>query len=132
MDYCELKKFIPKDKFDLTPISALMEMSRDEIKPILPYLLPYVADMNWPIASEMVKVLACFADDVVPHIKEILKPTEIDEDWKWFIITGLIPELPKKSQDLLAEDIRRISDNPTDSEVLCDVQKQAEIYLKRQ
>lgn len=116
-----LRTLIPKDKFDFAPFPELMEISEEEVKPILPDLLYWIADMNWPIAIEMVKVLARFPDSVIPLIKELLKPTEKDEDWKYFVITDLIPALPAESQELLAQSINRILNVPTDGEVDCGV-----------
>jgi len=117
MDYSQLKSLIPKDKFDFTPFKTLMEISEDKVQPILPELLFWVADMNWPIATTMVDVLARFPDSVIPLIEELLKPTETDEEWKYFVIVGLIPALPTDSQKLLEKSIKRILDSPTDGEV---------------
>ena len=126
-----LSNLIPKDKFDFEPFPALMEISEDEVKPILPGLLYCIADINWPIAVEMLKVLVRFPDSLVPIIKEILKPYETDEEWKFFIITHLIPELPKDSSILLVEDIKRIIDSPTDAELHGDVTEVAKDYYKQ-
>ena len=123
-----LRALIPKDKFDFSPFPELMEIGEEEVKPILPELFYWVADMNWPIATEMVKVLVRFPDSVIPLIKELLKPTEEDDDWKWFVIVHLIPALPTESQKLLAGSIRRILDAPTDREVYGEVWEVAKNY----
>jgi len=123
-----LRTLIPRDKFDFAHFPELMEISEEEVKPILPDLLFWIADMNWPIATEMVKVLARFPNSVIPLIKELLKPTEKDEDWKYFIITDLIPAFPTESQELLAESIKRILDAPTDGEVDSEVWHVARDY----
>jgi len=129
-DFKELLELIPRDKFDLKPFTTLMTISEKEVKPILPALLFCVADMNWPIASEMVKVLIRFPESVVLIIKGVLQSTEKDESWKWFIITSLIPELPEKYQELLLEDINRIVHHPTSSELDEEVEEVAKNYLK--
>ncbi|MCL2353445.1 MAG: DUF5071 domain-containing protein [Defluviitaleaceae bacterium] len=122
-------KLIPKNKFDFEPLPILMEMGKDEIEPILFDLLFWVADMNWPIAPEMVKVLIRFPDSIVPLIKEVLSPSETDDDWKWFIITGLIPELPRESQRSLMGDLRRIINNPTEGEIHSEVPEVASSFV---
>ena len=121
MEYNELIKLIPKDKFDNNSICKLSELSEDEIKPILPELLFWMADMNWPIAKGIIRVITKFPNSLLPLIKERLKPTEKDEDWKYFIISDLIPQLPVDSQKLLIEDILRIINNPTDGEKISEV-----------
>ena len=126
----ELASLIPKNKFDFEPFPELMLISEEKVMTILPGLLFCIADMNWPIASEMVKVLARFPNSVVPFIKEILKPAEMDEDWKSFIISGLIPELPREAQALLMEDVQRISCSPTRGEIGAYVNEVAGNYIK--
>jgi len=130
-DYSKLEKLIPNDKFDLTPFPVLMVISEDKVKPILPKLLYCIADMNWPIASEMLKVLARFPDSIVPLIKTVLMPTVTDEEWKYFIIMDLIPMLPAPSQGLLFTDINRITVNPTNSEINGDVWEVAMEYVTK-
>ena len=127
-----LRTLIPKDKFDFAPFPELMEISEEEVNPILPDLLYWVADMNWPIATEMVKVLARFPDSVTPLVEELLKPTEEDDCWKFSIILDLIPALPTGARELLTESIRRILNTPTDGEVDCGVWEVAREYSIRQ
>ena len=128
-DY-NLKELIPVDKFDLSGVSMLMEIDEKDIKPIIPDLLLWTVDMNWPVATEMVKVLVRFPDIVIPYIKKILSPSEVDEEWKWFIIVHFIPKFTKDKQEQLLGDIRRICDYPTDGEIKEEVQEEAKSYLK--
>lgn len=128
MEYNEIDKYIPKNKFDKDSILKLMAISEDEIKPILPELLSWTADINWPIAKDIVHVLVRFPNCVVPLIKEKLKSSEQDEDWKYFIITDLIPELPIEAQKMLADDMSRIINNPTDDEKYAEVWDMAKRY----
>jgi len=113
MDYQNL---IPKNKFDFSSFPKLMEFSENEIIPILPELILWIADMNWPIADEMVNILIRHPDALTPVIKKKLQPTETDVELKYFIITDLIPKLPANFQKLLLMDIERIIDNPTNDE----------------
>ena len=125
----QLISLIPKNKHDLEPISQLMVINEDEIKPILPELLYWIADMNWPVAQEMINVLIRFPNVVAPLIKEVLNPSETDGEWKYFIITNLLPRLPTITQKLLLEDVKRIQSNPTDSEKYSALEA-AEIYIE--
>jgi len=130
MNIDQLKKLLPKDKFDFEPLPALMEISEKDVKPILRDLLFCMADINWPIAHEIIPVLLRFPDSIVPIIKDVLSPTEMDAVWKYFIITDLIPKLPKESQNLLLEDIKRIQRNPTAGELNEEVWDVAKEYIK--
>jgi len=130
MDNSRLEKLIPKDKFDFEPFPMLMEISEDDVKPILHKLLFCIADMSWPIATEMIRVLVRFSSSVVPHVKDVLMPTETDEEWKYFIISHLIPQLPTSSQELLLESVKRIYDNPTSNEIRGEVWEMAKEYIE--
>jgi len=129
MDINQLKKLIPKDKFDFEPLPTLMEISEDDVKPILRDLLFCLADINWPIASKMIPVLLRFPDSIVPVIRDVLNPTEEDVIWKYFIIANFIRKLPRESQNLLLEDIKRIQNNPTRSELSEFVWEMANDYM---
>ena len=131
MNYINLKELIPKDKFDLEPFPKLSGLREDEIQPILRDLFNWTADMNWPIMDNVVDILVRFPDSVIPLIKELLEPTETDEDWKNSVIIRLIPRLPVNIQrKYLLDDIKRIVLAPTDSEIHSDVQYVAENYMK--
>ena len=130
MDYKQLKSLIPKNKYDFEPFPTLLIINEDEVKPILSDLLFWIADMNCPIALEMIKVLARFSDSVTPLIKKVLRPSETDEIWKYFIITDLIPELSIFSQKLLMVDIKRIIDEPTDGELREEVWNVAKDFFE--
>jgi len=71
--------------------------------------------------------MAC-PNSVTPLIKELLKPTEKDDCWKFSLILDLVPTLPEKSQEQLVESIRRILDAPTAGEVDCGVWEVAKNY----
>jgi len=121
----ELIGLIPENKFDFDTFQHLSKISEAEVNPILMGLLFCIADMNWPIASEMVSVLTRFPKSLVPLVKKVLKPSETDEDWKWFIITGLIPKLQVESQAMLIEDLLRIAKQPTAGEKHSEVDEVA-------
>ena len=131
MNNCELKKLLPVDKFDTSSMPTLIKLSEDEIKPILPELILWTADLNWPIAPETIKILVKFSSSTVPIIRNILSPTETDEEFKWSIIVGLVPELTKESQECLIRDIKRIVDSPTDSEIASEVWEAAKNYAEQ-
>ena len=44
----EIKHLIPKDKGDYKNIEELKRLSFDEIEPIVPDLLVWLQDINWP------------------------------------------------------------------------------------
>jgi len=129
---CEnILKLVPKNKFDNSTLQELMNLEETEVQIILPQLFGWIADMNWPIAKDMLKVLAKFPDSLVPLIKNALGETETDDILKYWIILELLPRLPEHTQHLLTNDIERICNNPTRNELAEEIYEQAQHYLKR-
>ena len=48
----DIKALVPKDKYDITVISELKKLSDTEIKSIIPGLLEWIQDMDWPVAGD--------------------------------------------------------------------------------
>ena len=66
----DLKHLIPKDKFDIETAEKLKDYSYEELKTIIPQLMEWIQDMNWPVAS----VVSDYLTTISEHIqKEIVK-----------------------------------------------------------
>lgn len=105
----DIEKLVPKDKFDVGTIDTLMEMDEDDVQPILPRLLLWIADMNWPVAKQMLPVL-------VPHIKAALAAAAQDNVLKYWIVQALLPLFSYEAQYALWQDFSRIACQPTEGE----------------
>ena len=64
---------IPKHKDDQEVIENLRKLSFEEIKPIIPDLLEWLQDINWPIAGPVADILKPFSNNIVPDIIKILR-----------------------------------------------------------
>jgi len=62
----DIRKLIPKHKDDQEVIENLRKLSFEEIKPIIPDLLEWLQDMNWPIARPVTEILKPFSEQIVP------------------------------------------------------------------
>lgn len=123
---------IPKDKFDTSTIDELMKISEDEVKIILPELLCWIADFNWPIAKDMINVLKRFSNNLIPLIQNALSADESDDMLKYWIIRELMPVLSKEAQKQLLTDIKRICDFPTMTEEIEGVCEEAKEFIENQ
>lgn len=121
---------IPKDKFDTSTIDELMKISEDEVKIILPDLLYWIADFNWPVAKDMINVLKRFSNNLIPHIQIVLRANENDDMLKYWIIKELIPVLSKEAQNKILGDIKRICDCPSMTEEIEGVRDEAKIFIE--
>ena len=119
---------IPRDKFDELAILRLQLSTREEIIPVLPELLGWIQDMNWPIASKMAELLRAYPVETAPHIKEILKGT--DSIWKYWCLLELIKPMNKDHQLLFKEDLLRLIHHPSKDDQLEEVDEVAAEILE--
>ena len=124
------KDLVPKTKFDFSGIEELRKLSDEEIASVIPDLLAWMKDMNWPVAKEMPDLLAPHQKVLIPHIIEILQPEQWECDWKTWIIHYLLPLLDEKYLLMLKPSLERIVKNPTWGELDEATNTAAEDILK--
>ena len=111
--------FIPKDKFDVEAVKRLVLAHCGHIAGIERPLLEWIADMNWPVAKELIKVLPKFHKELLPFIAVILDNQEEDIYLKISIVEQLLPRLSIESLKELASQITRLANiDPKDEDEL--------------
>ncbi len=100
--------FIPKDKFDVAAVERLALACSEQISGIERLLLEWIADINWPVAKELIKILPKFHKELLPFIAVILDKQEEDIYLKISIIEYLLPRFPNASLKELASQITRL------------------------
>lgn len=118
-----IKDLIPKDKLDIETAEKLKQYSYEEIKPIVPDLLEWIQDMNWPVAKTVAEYLITISEFITSEIIEILNGK--DEMWKYWTIGvfGIHSEKPLHPE--VFEIINRIANNPTIEEKESELHEQA-------
>lgn len=112
----ELEDCIPKNKHDKESVDKARLVGFPGINVILPQLLEWLQDRNWPVAYEVLDLLSNADVEIVPHIKTVLASQ--DSGWKYSLITiGLISRLPPSIRELLRADLQRLVDHPNESDV---------------
>lgn len=106
-----LEDLIPKQKHDHERVNNLKNLELNEIKPILPELLVWLQDANWPVAQGIEDIVIGFQDELIPYIRDIFQTN--DGTWKYFLLHGLIRRLPDNVLLQLKPDLERMKDNPT-------------------
>lgn len=110
-------ELLPKDKVDDSNLGKIKELSDAEIEPIIPELLGWLQDMNWPIANEIAEILRHHEDVVFPHIPGILQSD--DAMWKLWVMEGLVPHFRLEHKQMLKQDIAAlITEETTDEDVI--------------
>ena len=127
----DIKDLIPKNKYDISAVSELKKLSDIEIESIIPELLVWIQDMNWPIAEDIAEVLSVHCKVTEPYILDILKPEQQDEIWKFNVIKYLLKKNKSFSENTsIMSEVERIADLPTKGEQLELVDTAAKEYIK--
>lgn len=108
----DIKKLIPKDKFDFETVEQLKKHSFKDIECIVPDLLEWLQDMNWPISKSIAEFLIPFSEKIALEILQILKSK--DEMWKYWILLKFGKIVKNK---LVVQEINRIAKSPTQDEI---------------
>ncbi|WP_431808862.1 DUF5071 domain-containing protein [Lysinibacillus sphaericus] len=101
--------------YDVDKVEKLKKLDRNVLEPLLPDLLEYTQDMNWPVASGVVEILLTFPKEIVSHVQAILSSN--DDNWKWFILHFLVIKLPVESQVQFKQYLIRVAQTPTQNEI---------------
>lgn len=102
-------RLIPQNKSDTSTIKQLERIKTEQISTISMQLLEWIADMNWPVAQELIKVLPRFHKELMIDIKYILSDKVDDSIWKYWIINSLLPLFPPDGQTVFLPDIQRLA-----------------------
>lgn len=78
---------IPKDKFDIEAVEQLKQASSEMVVPLLPQLLEWLQDYNWPVAQPMLEVLLKYPTELTPHIEHVLQGD--DDMWMYWCLKKL-------------------------------------------
>jgi hypothetical protein len=104
------QRLIPKDKFDLDAAKHLSLATPEQVSVVATSILEWIADMNYPVALEIIHVLPKFHKELLPSIKQILVNPENDTIWKYWIISQLLIQFPQESLLTLLPIIQRYAD----------------------
>lgn len=116
----DVKQLIPKDKHDHKVIAGLKALSFEQLEPIVPELLEWLQDANWPIAGSVADILEPFVDRIIPEIIKILRTD--DGLWKLWVLVLLIRYT---TNPLLLIEIERIAKFPSRDEIEDEVNLEA-------
>ena len=123
----DVRALLPKDISDDSTLAELAALSDREIEPILPDLLVYLQDFNWPVAPGLVPVIRKHPGLSEPYILDILRGT--DDLWKYWILSELMRGWPSRPCPELLDEIARIARRPTVGERGEEADRAARGYL---
>lgn len=109
----DLAALLPRDKHDTARAEAIIQLGFPAVEPVLPALLEWMQDMNWPVARILQPFLASIGVALAPHIRNILE-TE-DHIWKYWVLLAIVAK-SDELQAALEPELDRIAHQPTPGE----------------
>jgi len=111
--HSDLAALLPKDKFDTDKVKGIVALGFPAVEPILPALLEWMQDINWPVARALQPFLTSIGGPLAPCVRRVL---ETDDDvWKNWVLQYIVMESPEL-QTILRPDIERLANCPTSGE----------------
>ncbi len=120
--------WIPCDKHDLRRAEAAVAAGYPAVEPVLPALMEWLQDLNWPVARVLAPFLASIGAPLLPHVRAVLASG--DDVWKYGIVGRLVGESDVLPRQLRAELVRLV-EAPTASEIAEDLPEIAREVLER-
>ncbi len=125
----DLQKCIPKSKNDFDAVKYAELVSFPEILPIVPELLCWVQDANWPVAPRIANLLVTGDSDIIPAVKQVFQSS--DDIWKYWVISLIVAELPTKVIEEIRIELHALSSSDANDEDAEDLKSLAKTLLAR-
>ncbi|MFJ7667549.1 DUF5071 domain-containing protein [Lysinibacillus sp. NPDC097195] len=119
---------LPKNIYDIDKVEELKKLDRNILVSLLPELLVFIQDTNWPVAPGVLEILRTFPNEIIPYVLDILSSD--DDNWKWYVLHFLVIELPKESRGQFQEYLTRVAENPTANELAEELDEIAKQILE--
>ena len=111
----KLRELLPHEKGDTERAEAIVALGYPAVAPILPDLIEWLQDCNWPVAHVLSPFLAQIGLPLLPPVRAVLATN--DYQWKYWVLLRLVEPSP----DLvfaLHDEITRLAVHPTAAEIL--------------
>lgn len=89
----EIAHLLPIDKHDLPKAEAIVALGYPAVDALLPELIAWVQDINWPVANVLIPFLASIGEPLAPHLRMIFESE--DHAWKYWVLNKLVAPSPK-------------------------------------
>lgn len=107
-----MNHLIPKDKHDIETAEELNRHSIEELRPIIPAIMEWMQDCNWPVSVPVRLFLEKHITEIQKEILDVLKTN--DDIWKRNVLLYLGKGLINDPQ--LVSEIKKMATHPTEGE----------------
>ncbi|KAF0246308.1 MAG: hypothetical protein FD180_796 [Planctomycetota bacterium] len=111
-----------RHKSDEESLQQLRQLGYPAVGPLIPHLLEWIQDPNWPVCLQVTEFLASLGRPALPEIRKVLLGS--DDIWKLSCLYLLRRMDPKFAMELRPE-ISRIASSPTPGEASEEVSEEA-------
>lgn len=108
-----LEQFVPKDKHDTATVQAAIQAGYPAVAPVLPELVAWLQDYNWPVAQVLAPFLATIGIALLPHVQTVLVSDDLV--WKRWVLSCVVSKSKELAQAVSAE-LLRLAHEATPSE----------------
>jgi hypothetical protein len=105
---------LPKDKHDDAAIAHISTLPESEIEPLLPEILTWLQDPNWPIARTVLPFILQHPALIVEPLRQVLRTDDVE--WIYVVLCNVIKEMPLEERRKMRVEIERIAREPTEEE----------------
>lgn len=92
---------------------VIVKLGYPRVKPILPGLLEWIQDMNWPGSRRIAPFLREVGDPLIPYIQEVFRNYSQDEEWMYWIFEMIIDYWNKEQIAQIQEELIRLTGGTT-------------------
>jgi Domain of unknown function (DUF5071) len=117
------RSLLPRHKSDGERVRALVDLGYPAVAPVLPELLTWMQDGNWPVSFGIGPFLAAIGEPVVPLVREVFAGT--DGIWKYWCIERIVRAFPPDVAEQLRSDLERLARHPTPNDQSEEVDERA-------
>jgi hypothetical protein len=114
----DLRSVLPRDKEDFDRVRRVVDLGYPAVAPILPHLMTWLQDVNWPIAAPIGEYLASLGRPVVPLVRQVLEGD--DDIWKHWVLRVVVMAMDPDVARELAPDLQRLAALPNEEDVHLD------------
>ena len=94
-------------KFDLQAVQHLKALPAEQVVPLLPDIMTWMQDMNWPVAKPVVELLLMYPNEITPLVLQVLEGD--DEMWIYWCLEQLVVKLPFYLKLVLHDAVEQIA-----------------------
>jgi hypothetical protein len=119
----DAREQLPRHKSDYERVRAVVALGYPGVAPVLPDLLVWLQDANWPISRSVARFLVSIGEPVDPFVREVFAGT--DGIWKYWCIELFVRALPRAAAAAFRPDLERLAYQATADDRLQEVDERA-------